>query len=516
MRRAGAAAACVALALLTFFQFPGHTWLQQDSQIYAPILEHLRDASVLRNDPVAEHPHVAFTLYDEAARALRAVTGAGFREVLEWQQIATRALGIWGLFLLAEAFGLALVPALTVAAICSLGALIAGPSVLTFEYEPTPRAFAVPLLFCAMGLAAQRRWMGAAVAGAAAFLYHPPTALPFWAVFGVLLLWKRRWGEVAVAAGAVVVLAVAARMQGDGNAPFFGRLTPIEEQLQRLRTSYVWISMWPASRVVHEVVMAAVAAAAFLRVRGKATMEGLAFFAVLPAMGMLSMPASWLLLERLKWSFIPQFQPLRMLLFVALAAQFLSAVAALRASSKVESFAWFAVALLVPVLPVVTDPWPWRAVLVAVGLALVAQVPGLRFAPVAAFFLLPWAGVVNYPQLHTPELAEVSAWARTSTPKDAVFLFADFGRGLQPGIFRAEALRSVYVDWKSGGQVNYLSAFGAEWWFRWQQTLAKPFRPADMARYSGLGIQYVVIQPKHRLADVPVFANSGFLVYRVQ
>ena len=27
------AALCVALALLTFFQFPGHTWLQQDTQI---------------------------------------------------------------------------------------------------------------------------------------------------------------------------------------------------------------------------------------------------------------------------------------------------------------------------------------------------------------------------------------------------------------------------------------------------------------------------------------------------
>src|ERR1019366_8508439 len=28
----------------------GHTWLQQDSQIYVPILEHLRDPAVLRND----------------------------------------------------------------------------------------------------------------------------------------------------------------------------------------------------------------------------------------------------------------------------------------------------------------------------------------------------------------------------------------------------------------------------------------------------------------------------------
>src|SRR6266568_2080341 len=124
MKRFATPVFCVALALLTFFQFPGHTWLQQDSQIYVPILEHQRDAAVLRNDLLVQHPHVAFTLYDETALALRAIAGAGFREVLAAQQIPTRALGIWGLLLMAEALGLAGAPALLVAAICSLGALI--------------------------------------------------------------------------------------------------------------------------------------------------------------------------------------------------------------------------------------------------------------------------------------------------------------------------------------------------------------------------------------------------------
>ena len=75
MKPLATAAACAALALLTFFQFPGHTWLQQDTQIYVPILEHLRDPAVLRNDILVQQPHVAFTLYDETALALRAVTG---------------------------------------------------------------------------------------------------------------------------------------------------------------------------------------------------------------------------------------------------------------------------------------------------------------------------------------------------------------------------------------------------------------------------------------------------------
>jgi len=96
-----------------------------------------------------------------------------------------------------------------------------------------------------------------------------------------------------------------------------------------------------------------------------------------------------------------------------------------------------------------------------------------------------------------------------------VFLFADAGRGPQPGIFRAEALRAVYVDWKAGGQVNYIPGFAEQWWFRWQQTLAAKFNPAAMPKYSGLGIQYVVLQSNDRLPRATEFENESWLVYRV-
>ena len=101
MKRAAVAAACLALALLTFFQFPGHTWLQQDSQIYAAILERQENPAAFRNEILTARPHVAFTLYDEAARALRAATGLSFERVLELEQIVARAFGIWGLYLCA-------------------------------------------------------------------------------------------------------------------------------------------------------------------------------------------------------------------------------------------------------------------------------------------------------------------------------------------------------------------------------------------------------------------------------
>ena len=159
--RPAASAAIVGLALLTFFQFPGHTWLQQDTQIYQPILEHLRDPGTLDRDLVVQYPHVSFTLYDEVALGLQRVTGLDFEHVLGGEQIVCRAMGIWGIYLIATAAGLDLWAALMAASVFSLGAMIAGPSVLTFEYEPTPRALAVPLVFCALGLVSHK-WYAAA------------------------------------------------------------------------------------------------------------------------------------------------------------------------------------------------------------------------------------------------------------------------------------------------------------------------------------------------------------------
>jgi hypothetical protein len=504
MNRLGVAAAVVGLALVTFFWFPGHTWLTQDTQIYAAILEHQRDPSVLRNDILALHPHDAFTLYDEVAIGLRRVTGLGFKEVLQAQQIVTRALGIWGLLLLAEAFGLSTLPALLVAAVCSLGIVIAGPTVLTVEYEPTPRAFAVPLVLCAMGLAARGRETAAGIAGGIAFLYHAPTTWPFWLV----CVLARRWRVFLPLAGAAAVLGVAAIASRDASG-FWGRLTPELERLQRMRTSYVYVSTFGAARFVHYAIVLAIGLAAFRRVRGKDWM-----LPAMAVMGILTMPVSWVLLEKLNWALMPQIQPMRALLFTALAMQFLCAVAAMKARRWPERAGWFALALLLTVQPTLTEPWSWKPVVVAAGVAAVAAVSPV--AVLAAFLAIPTiGGVVNYPKIHTPELAQLSAWARSSTPPDSVFLFADSGRGLAPGVFRAEALRAVYVDWKGGGQVNYLGDFGEQWWFRWQQTLAQRYNRSVIPKYDGLGIQYIVLTPKNRLPQPADFENSAYVAYRI-
>jgi hypothetical protein len=205
---------------------------------------------------------------------------------------------------------------------------------------------------------------------------------------------------------------------------------------------------------------------------------------------------------------------MRALLFVTVIAEFSAAAAGILAAQSrryLEAFAWFALLYLVPLNTSVTIMPSWNralaAALLAAGATLAAFAEARKFrwsaaalagVAIGGFFLVPTLGAVRtHPPLHTPELAQLSAWARASTPRDAVFLFADADRQLQPGIFRSQALRAVYVEWT-----------------RWQRVLAAPFDPRDVARYRPLGIDYIVLSPRNRLPDAaPVFENMGYLVY---
>jgi hypothetical protein len=540
MKRALAAAMVVAaLTLASFFLYPGHTWLQSDTQIYAPILERLWDPAVFEREMLVERPHVSFTIYDEAALALRRLTRLDFATVLAAQQIVFRALGIWGVFLMATALGLTFWPAALVASIFSLGATIAGPSVLLFEYEPVPRGFAVPLLFLALGMVGHGRHLAAGAAASLAFLIHPPTVWPFWAIYFIVALrpgkpdtMRRHIHAVFTLVAATLLLFLASRFQagvGETQA-FFTQLDPLQEKLQRMRSPYVYISIWWVVYWKHYLILIPLTAAALWRIRRAAPADLRLLLIGLPAIGVLSVPLSWLLLEHFKWALTPQVQPMRALLFIAAIALFACAAAGVQAAGRgrwPEVAAWFLAAYLIPpnarldVLP----PSP-RLVLTA-ALATAACVAMWAFkrhhragpaaiaaVAAAAFFGFPGYGrAVNYPALRTAELQRLADWARTSTPKSAVFLFPEAGRDLDPGIFRANALRAVYVDWKGGGQVNYLKDLGELWWSRWQAIA--PFRPERAGEYRAMGIDYLVLT-KSRLPVLPAFDNGKYRVYRLR
>jgi hypothetical protein len=405
--------------------------------------------------------------------------------------------------------------------------MIPGPSVLTFEYEPTPRAFAVPLLFCALGLVAHQRYRSAAIVIAAAFLIHPPTTGPFW----IVLLWLSRgqWRRTLPAwiglGCALIGIVIAAQLQPvlHEQQEFFTRLNPQQEDVQRLRTAYNWISIWWSSLLPQYVVLYGLGLLAFARVKNHLTPEIRVFSLLLPAMGMLSMPLSYLLLEQLKWSLVPQLQPMRMLLFVTAFAVILASIAALKSPNIFESVAWLAVVFFIPMRVQLFDPPTLRIILTAIGVAAFTAV-ALRLTPPAkfvagllTFFLLPGIGrIVNYPDLHSPEIADLSHWARDNTPRAAMFLFPDAGHLVYPGIFRVDAARAVYVDWKSGGQVNYLKDFAEEWRTRWEMMNRTGYGPGAAAQYRGVGVDYLVLQREHRMPDVqPAYWNSRYAVYRI-
>jgi hypothetical protein len=312
------------------------------------------------------------------------------------------------------------------------------------------------------------------------------------------------------------ILAIAAHGEGAG---LFSHLSAMQERLQRMRAPYVWISLWQHGLAEAYVLLAASAVSAFWRIRERISIDLRIVLLGLVAIGLVSMPLSGILLERAHLAIVPQFQPMRAVLFIELAMQIFGAAAGAIAASErrwTRAFLWFALAYLPPLRPVMLDPFTWRQAVVIAAFA-GATALARRWAPVvaaAAFFLIPTlGGVVNYPPVQTPELAELSSWARASTPRDAVFLFPAAGRGGEPGVFRSEALRAVYVDWKAGGQVNYLAGFGEQWWFRWQQTLARGFHETDLPRYGALGIQYVVLPPGYDLPQAPAFRNTKYAVY---
>jgi hypothetical protein len=450
-----------------------------------------------------------------------------------------RALGIWGVYLISTGLGLSTAPALLVTAIFSLGATIMGPAVLTIEYEPVPRGFAALLLILAVGLIARGCYAAAGVAGGVAFLFHAPTCLPFYLVSVFWALWpgpnrRLRLRTLGPMMAAIVVLGIASRFQAGINEPqqFFARIGPRLEELQRMRGSYNWISIWWRQWLLHYVLLWIATVAACWRLRKDMTQDRRFFFGGMPLVAILSVPASYVLLEGMKWSLLPQVQPMRSLLFVTAFAMILGAVAGCRAVQRkrfFEGFLWFVLVYLVAANRTVEFPEAGRAALI-LGLSAFAVLalwlyessrPGsaaaVALAAALPFFLIPsWGHLRNYPGFEHAELTAAAQWARSSTSKDAVFLFPDAAEDLRAGVFRTESLRAIYVDWKGGGQINFLAGFGDEWWSRWQRTMAGGFNPQHLERYRGLGIDYLVLERKNRLeSPAPVYENARFVVYAV-
>jgi hypothetical protein len=327
---------------------------------------------------------------------------------------------------------------------------------------------------------------------------------------------------------AALILALLTRIQPPGieAASMMRRLDPLQETLQRMRASYSFVSTWSWTTRLDFAIQSLIAALAFWRLRKCMNGALRDFLWALPVIGLLSVPLSWMLLEQAHWALIPAWQPARAILFVSLMAALLGAIAAMKATNLAERLAWLTAAFLMPMQhAMIGSAIHLRPLALAAALAIVAtglsalhqksRGATLVFAALLPFFAIPESKVVeNYPHLETTDLRALSGWAQSSTPQSALFLFPDAGASLDPGIFRARSLRGLYVDWKSGGQVNYFPQFARLWWTRWVETGSGRWSvtPEDFPKLAAMGVDYVVLkQPIARVA--PEFFGAKYFAY---
>jgi hypothetical protein len=144
--------------------------------------------------------------------------------------------------------------------------------------------------------------------------------------------------------------------------------------------------------------------------------------------------------------------------------------------------------------------------------------PAALIAPVLAIYALPGpAHVENFARIDKGPVSELAQWAQKETWGSSMFLFPDAGHDPYPGIFRALSERALYVDWKSGGQVNYFESLADEWYSRFEQTMDGKFTAARLQDMLSLPIDYYVLECKHKIASIkPVFENRQFVVYDAQ
>lgn len=472
---------------LEFSFFPGHTYLHGDTQILLPILERLDTPGYLSRDLVATHPHLTYTIYDEATLFLHEVAGLSFQNALTLEQVLCRIAAIAGVFLMAIAAGFVDSLALLLSALVNLGATLVGPATAVTDPEPTPHAFAFGLILLALGLLAREKPLAAGLIAGLALLYHAPIAAPFWAIVTVAFIVDRRLRRLfrpllSILVVFALLLANLAQLQPGivEPEPLFARISNHLASLQHFRIPQFWVSTWAGHEIWLYLGLWICGVWATTRMWPALNRQLRWSLVSLPLAGLLSVALSDLLLEHLRWSLVPGLAPARTLAYTVAVALFVCAAAAIRAINGrriKEAICWFAVVLAVQVS--------------AVSIRMQSR-----------------------PSMSDPSILQLADWAESTTWGSSMFLFPDAGRSLYPGMFRAASRRALWVDWESGLQMRYFESVADVWWERWRMTMDSAFSPRRLQAMLPLPIDYFVLKRANQLADVkPVFENRDFVVY---
>jgi hypothetical protein len=435
---------------------------------------------MLSRDLVATHPNLTYTIYDEVTLFLQAAGQISIERALACQQVVFRLASVAGLYLLARATRVRMLPALAIAAAFHFGIYLLGPELSVVDREPTPTAFAIGSVLLAAGLLATGRPLSAGLAGGVAAVYDLRIAAPLWIVLLIMGVADRRVRPhvrttfPVIAVFALLLANVAQLQPGVSDTRGLLETTPAAiASVERFRTPEVFVGLWTAQSLLWLAALTACCAWTLRQVWPQLEVTPRWLFAGLPAAGLVSVPLSYLLIDRADWSLGTQIQPARTLLFTAVFT-FVSAGAIAARERRVQN--------LLPALAIL-------------GLLLLSRwdAPSPRAEP---------------------ETNELSQWAESNTWGGSMFLFPDLGRAPAPGLFRAEARRAVWVDWQTGSEADYFDSFADEWYRRWQDAMAGSYTPQRLAGLLALPVDYYVLRREHQLANVrPVFADRGFVVY---
>ena len=477
------ASTVLAITLLEFHLFPGHSYLRSDSQIFVAMIERLAAPAFLSRDFVATPPHLVFTGYDEITLLLHRITNQDFQSILGWQQLACRACGVVGIYLLASSTGLRDFPALFVAALVNLGAALPGAAVSVTEREPVPHAMAFCLCLLALGLVVTGKPLLSGCAGGVALIYQPSIAALMWAAVALTFILNRQLRPMlrpmlTILFVFLLLLANLAQLQPGviDSGAFFRRISPAWLTILRERTPEVMVSAWSAKAILFYLVVFTGGVVAGKRIWPSLNRQAKSMGAILVFGGLLSLPLSGMLLDVYHWSLIPQLQPARGLLFTVALCLGASAMAAMRALSSAKKF----------------EAAGWCAFVLAISV-------GTQAVP---------------RDTSTPSVRQLASWARENTWGGSMFLFPDAGRAIDPGIFRAESIRAVYVDWTGGELSKYFEDFAREWDRRWNSTMAGTFSAQKLEQSLNLPVDYYVLRRENALARIrPVYSTRDFVIY---
>jgi hypothetical protein len=534
--------AILAVVYIEYEIYPGHSFLQGETQIYVPVLERLDSPGFLVRDLVATHPQVTYTIYDEATLFLHKATGLSLERSLEWQQFLFRVAAATGIYMLVLSTRVNRLLALTLTSIVCLGALLPGPAAAFPDREPVPREFAFGLVLLAAGWLVTEKPLLSGLSGGLALAYCPSIASVFWVPVALGYVFDRRLRplfrpSLTVLLVFILLLANLAQLQpGIAEAqPFFRPISRSWEAVQKRTAGTAWVSLWAGQQIWHYLAIWVCGLWATARIWTKLNLQTRYFLLILPLLGVLSVPASWLFLEGLRWPIAAQVQPARALLYTVSFSAVTCAIAGLWAVQELrlrEAASWFfllfANTLSEGVLNVLRITGLRHllefcaAGLLACGLAFLIhqflqhKSPLIFVAPLVAVlcsFLMNGVGSAGT----TESIAEVAAWAESSTWGSSMFLFPDAQRALYPGVFRARSRRALYVDWGGRGVSTIFESFATEWWKRWGQTMAGSFRAGKLQDMLEYPIDYYVLKRANMLRTVrPVFATREYLVYDAQ